>query len=238
MPAALPAPALAALVLTITAACLPLPSTAQVVRCTDPATGKVTYTDGDCGRGQAAREVEARKTPQEIQQEREQAAQALQRKQDRQQQALQQRQSTAPAPTADPPRAAAPAADPAQSADCQRARKNLQDVLATLGRGMYDEQTRLDAAQRQADLACLSPADYARAESARTSSQASPVPYAVPYPAPYSAPHWGAYPHPPRPHPAPPPAAAPGRPAPPPGRDITHCNVFRCYDRQGNTYPR
>jgi len=30
----------------------------------------------------------------------------------------------------------------------------------------------------------------------------------------------------------------PPRPAPPPRREITHCNVFRCYDKQGNTYPR
>ena len=50
---------------------------AQVVRCTDPATGKVTYTDGKCAGGTTAREVEARKTPEEIQREREQAAEAL-----------------------------------------------------------------------------------------------------------------------------------------------------------------
>ena len=56
---------------------------AQVVRCTDPATGKVTYTDGKCAGGATAREVEARKTPEEIQREREQAAQALNLKQQR-----------------------------------------------------------------------------------------------------------------------------------------------------------
>lgn len=54
---------------------------AQVVRCTDPATGKVTYTDGKCAGGTTAREVEARKTPEEIQREREQAAEALALKQ-------------------------------------------------------------------------------------------------------------------------------------------------------------
>ena len=202
----------AALALTLVT-CLPLPSMAQVVRCTDPATGKVTYTDGDCGRGQSAREVEARKTPQEIQQEREQAAEALERKQERQQWERQQQRDDEPATRAARPRATP--ADPSQSVDCQRARRNLQEVLSTMGRGMYDEQARLDAAQRQADLACLSPVDYARAESARSSRTVYPSPYY-----------------------APPVVVVPPRPAPPPRREITHCNVFRCYDKQGNTYPR
>ena len=69
--------------------------------------------------------------------------------------------------------------------------------------------------ERQADLACLSPADYARAESARSSRTVYPSPYY-----------------------APPVVVVPPRPAPPPRREITHCNVFRCYDKQGNTYPR
>ena len=54
---------------------------AQVLRCTDARTGQVTYTDGTCPGAASVREVEPRKTPQEIQLEREQAAQALARKQ-------------------------------------------------------------------------------------------------------------------------------------------------------------
>lgn len=197
------------------AACCALPAAAQVMRCTDPATGKVTYTDGDCGRGEAAREVEARKSPQEIEQEREQAAKALERKHERQQMEARQRRETQQAE-----RSARPAAgsDPARSMECQRARKSLQDVLATMGQGMYDEQARLDAAQRQADLACLSHAEYARAERSR-GYRSVPSYYGPPMVV-----------VPPRP-------AAPA-PAPAPRREITHCNVFRCYDAQGNTYPR
>ncbi len=98
--------------------------------------------------------------------------------------------------------------------ECQRARKSLQDVLATMGQGMYDEQARLDAAQRQADLACLSHAEYARAERSR-GFRSVPSYY------------------------GPPVVVVPPRPAAPaPRREITHCNVFRCYDAQGNTYPR
>lgn len=196
-----------------------MPAAAQVVRCTDPASGKVTYTDGDCHRGEAAREVEARKSAQEIAQERQQAAEALERKQERQQLEERQRQGAERAErTGRSARAAAAGSDPAQSPDCQRARKHLQEVLATLGQGMYDEQARLDAAQRQADLACLSPADYARTERNRPA-------YAPPY---YGPP---VVVIPPRP--------VPPRPMPvPPRREITNCNVFRCYDAQGNTYPR
>ena len=197
---------------------LALPAAAQVLRCTDTQTGKVTYTDGTCAGGTAAREVEARKSPEELQQERELAAEALERKQERQQQEARQRRDAEQAERA--ARTAQPLArsDPAQSAQCQRARQNLQQVLASMGQGMYDEQTRLDAAQRQADLACLSPADYARTEGSRG--------YNPTYAPPYYGPPMAVRPMPPRPMP------------PPPKREIANCNVFRCYDAQGNTYPR
>ncbi|WP_367065257.1 DUF4124 domain-containing protein [Oryzisolibacter sp. LB2S] len=193
-------------------ACCALPAAAQVVRCTDPVTGGVTYTDGGCPRGDAAREVEPRRSPQDIAQERAQAAEALQRKHERQLFEAEQRRASQQAE-----RAAAhtrPHNDPSQSIECRQARQNLQDVLATLGRGMYDEQSRLDAAQRQTDLACLSPADYARAEQRRGYQPAQP-------------PYYG-----------PPVVVVPPRPAPPPRRDIVNCNVFRCYDGKGNVYPR
>ena len=46
-------------------------------------------------------------------------------------------------------------------------------------------------------------------------------------------------PIPPQPQYEQPAAPAHSRPGPPPPRrEITHCNVFRCYDRQGNSYPR
>ena len=200
---------------------------AQVLRCTDPATGKVTYTDGRCGSGAATREVEPRKTDEEIRQEREQAAQALERRQERlQAEAEQQRLQDARDARerrAQPRHDAAP--DPSQSAACRSARRQLQEVTATLGRGMVDEATRLDAAQRQADQACLGPAQYLEAERARAQRPA----YATPYPtAPGYAPSYYG----------PPVVVVPPRPAPARPAEITQCNVFRCYDRQGNIYPR
>jgi len=191
------------------------PAAAQVMRCTDPATGKVTYTDAACHRGDAVREVQGRQSQEDIAQERQQAAEALERQQERQRLEAEQRRDAQRAERA--ARAGPePRSDPAQSMECQQARQHLQQVLATMGQGMYDEQSRLNAAQRQADLACLSPADYARTERRRNHHPG------------YAAPYYG-----------PPVVVVPPRPMPaPPRREITNCNVFRCYDARGNTYPR
>ncbi|MBP7414676.1 MAG: DUF4124 domain-containing protein, partial [Giesbergeria sp.] len=67
----------------VAASALCLGAQAQVVRCTDARTGQVTYTDGACTPGAAAREVEPRKSAEDILQERQQAAQALEQKQQR-----------------------------------------------------------------------------------------------------------------------------------------------------------
>ncbi|WP_343589643.1 DUF4124 domain-containing protein [Paracidovorax wautersii] len=197
---------------------------AQVLRCTDAATGKVTYTDGSCGRGTAVTEVEPRKTEAQIRQEREQAAQAMEQRQQRLRTEAEQERLDA-ARDARERRSQARSGnetrpDPSQTAACQRARRQLQEVTASLGQGMYDEGTRLDAAQRQADLACLTPAAYAEAERARANRPAYVAP---PYASPYYAP--------------PAVVVVPPRPAPQPRPEMTQCNVFRCYDRQGNVYP-
>ena len=54
----------------VAASALCLGAQAQVVRCTDARTGQVTYTDGACTPGAAAREVEPRKSAENILQER------------------------------------------------------------------------------------------------------------------------------------------------------------------------
>jgi len=167
---------------------LAAPAAAQVMRCVDPASGKVTYTDEACAHGESAREVQPRQSAQEIEQERAQAEQALQRKYQRQQQEAElQRQAP---PSAPQPPGAAP--DPAQSAQCQRARQ-----------------------------ACLTPAEYARVQAQRASNAHAPYPALPGYA---------------------PPVVVPPRPRPPhqqpQQREITNCNVFRCYDKNGNTYPR
>lgn len=213
-------PLTAGLCVVFLSALAPAGVQAQVMRCTDAASGKVTYTDGQCASGSAVREVEARKTPQEIQQEREEAAQALARKQQR----LQAEATAAEAESrrnAQRDRTAPARIDHARSPECARSRRNLDVVLSSGTGGSYEQNLRVEAAQRQVDLDCLGPQGYAEIEKFRyRPGTTAPV---VVVPPPY---------YPVRPAPVSPPAPAP---AP---RPFTQCNVFRCYDAQGNSYPR
>lgn len=213
-------------ILCLGASVLGTGASAQVVRCTDARTGQVTYTDGTCTGGATAREVEARKTPDEIQQERELAAQALERKQQRL-----QAEATAAETDArrnaerDRARAAQAAAatpqpqDYARSPDCARSRRNLDMVAAGLSRSTYEQELRLEAAQRQVDLDCLGPQGYAEVEKARAHQ---PRVVVVP-----PSRHRPVFPD---------PFPQVGTPQPPPR--LTQCGDFRCTDNQGNTYPR
>lgn len=61
-------------------------SSAQVLRCTDPRSGQVSYTDGECPQGSAAREIAPKRSAEDLERERSQAAQAqaqLERQRDR-----------------------------------------------------------------------------------------------------------------------------------------------------------
>lgn len=196
---------------------------AQVLRCTDVRTGKVTYTDGNCASGTAAQEVEARKTPEDIQRERELAAEALQRKQQRQQAELEaaeaeerraQRRDLALAR-----RATQQPQDYAHSPECARSRRNLEQLAAGVYRSTYEQELQLDAAQRQVNLDCLGPQGYAEVEKARANQPrvvvVPPSRHRAPYPDPF--PRTGPTPAPPH---------------------LVQCGDFRCTDDQGKTYPR
>jgi hypothetical protein len=199
---------------------------AQVFRCTDVRTGQVTYTDGACTGGATAREVEPRKTPEELQGEREQAAQALERRHQRLEAeaaaAEADARRTAERDRARAAQAAAAAPQPqdyARSAECARSRRNLEVVAAGLDRSSYEQASRLDAAQAQMDLDCLGPQAYAEVQRARAQQ-----PRVVVVPPlrhrPFSSevfPHVGK---------------------PPPPTHLTQCGDFRCTDNLGQTYPR
>ena len=201
-------------------ALLALAAHGQVVRCTDARTGVVSYTDGDCPSGSKAREVLARQTPKEVEQERAQAAQALEHKQQRlqaeaaaarldaEQSAQRQREAAAyAAATRTRPQ------DYARSPECARARRNLDMAASSTAPSAYGQEAPLQAAQRQMELDCLGPEAYAEIEKSRP---AAPVILLPP-----QRPHW----------------TRPMPPPPPPPR-FTHCNVFRCYDSQGRSYTR
>lgn len=189
------------------------PAQGQVLRCTDARTGAVTYTDAACDSGRQAELVLPARSPEALAREREEAAQAIARKEQR----LREEAAAAalvPAPAAPP----APL-PPAESARCADSRQQLQDLLNRPGRSSspaYAEQ--LQAARQQMEIDCLGPRAYGELERSRAQSAVPSAPVIVV------------------------PALRPQRPPPPqvqpPRPQITHCNVFRCYDRNGNTYPR
>jgi len=191
-----------------------LAGNAQVIRCTDPVTGSVTYTDADCTQGQSRKEVAPRQTPEDIQRQYEQALEAL-----RMQREQQQVQAAQP-PATPPPAAGRDTVEPSQSAQCLQARAVLQGAMA-LNPTLYDTNTRIAAAQDNADLACLTPAEYARLQ--RRTNNRPPVYVGPGYVPPVIV---VPPPHPQRPH------RAERKP------EMVNCNVFRCYDAQGRSYPR
>ncbi len=197
---------------------------AQVTRCVDPGTGKVTYTDGACASGASATEIERRKSDEELAQDRAREQEALQAKAERRQQELAQRRLQADERAEDLAQRAAnrPArANPAQSAACQQSRERYSAASEEAADKTMGSHARLDAAKRQMELDCMGPEAYSRLEASR------PAPTAV-LPA---DPYWDGYPYRPnRPRPpAPPPAPAPS---------ISRCDVFKCVDTQGYSHPR
>ncbi|MEG1202977.1 MAG: DUF4124 domain-containing protein [Comamonas sp.] len=198
---------------------------AQVTRCTDPISGKVTYTDGECSRGAAVTEIERRKSEEELAQERARTEQALRAKAERREQALEQRKLEADERAAQaalqPKRPAR--VDYASSASCQQSRERYSAASEAATDKTMGSRAQLDAAKRQMEIDCLGPEAYARLEASRPS--APPVVVTDDY---WGRPPYG-HPRPPvRPHPRPP------QPAP----NIVHCDVFKCRDAQGYTHPR
>lgn len=205
------------------------PASAQVLRCTDPRTGQVTYTDGACTGGSRTEEVQPRQTAEDIAEERRRAAEALERKQQRaqneaaatearaRQEAERQRLDAARAAARSPT-----PADYARSPECARSRRDLDIVAQGLSRTDEEHRLRLEAAQRQVDLDCLGPQGYAEVEKARAAQPRVVVVPPVVQPAPVF----------PTPFPTVPGA---GQPAP---RFLTQCGDFSCTDNFGQKYPR
>ena len=207
---------------------------AQVLRCTDGRTGAVSYTDGTCRAGSKVQEVEPRRSNEDIERDRAQAAEALERKQQRLQNdlaaaRLEAERNAQRAQQQQQQRAAQ--ADPARSPECASARRQLEAVSARPGSGADDP--RLQAAQQQMELVCLGAARYAELQRDRAASQPGVVVAPPSYPAYPGYPGYPTYPS----HPVRPPHTLPPPPAPPPPR-FTQCNVFRCYDAQGRSYSR
>ena len=208
-----------ALGLALSATC----AQAQVVRCTDARSGKVTYTDGTCDAGERSTQVEARKTEEALAAERARANEALEQKQAKQeaQAEAEQRQLEREALQAQRDNSTrrfdAPT-DYSRTTACADARRALNAAVGNLARTPEEQATRIDAAQQQMDFACLGPEGYARAQANR----ASQPPVVV-----VQQPFWPTHNRPRPPHPE--------RPR---GPYIKECTSFTCTDNNGKRYPR
>ncbi|MGF6212289.1 DUF4124 domain-containing protein [Comamonas sp. 4034] len=198
---------------------------AQVTRCTDPATGKVTYTDGECARGTSATEIERRKSDEELAQDRAREREALRAKAERREQELEQRKLEADERTAQNAATRSQGRqrpDYANSAACHQSRERYTAASAAAADRSMGSQAQLDAAKRQMELDCMGPDAYGRLEASRPAPSTTVV----------NDDYWDRYPH-GRPHP-PRPQPQPVQPAP----SITRCDVFKCVDSQGYSHPR
>lgn len=198
---------------------------AQVTRCVDATTGKVSYTDGACAKGANATEIERRKTDEELAQERAREQEALQAKAERREQEHAQRRLQADERAEQAAQRAtsrsAAGSQPAQSAACLQSRERYRAASDAAADKTMGSSVQLDAAKRQMELDCLGPEAYSRLEASR------PAPTVVLPSDPYADRY---------PYYRPPPPRPPVQPTPAPS--IARCDVFKCVDTQGYTHPR
>ena len=204
---------LAALMATLAAGT----ASAQVIRCTDAKTGRVTYTNSSCKDGENRVQVQEAPSPEELERERAQSAAAIERKnqqlareeaerrtraqqEEREARSRRERENSAQRDSGDSPA-------------CQQARRRLDTILAESDPDPATWGPRSQAAQQQMEMACLGPKAYEQLQQSRALQ-----PNAINRP-------WIV-----------------GRPVPPqplpPSAPISHCNVFRCYDTNGGIHPR
>lgn len=200
-----------------------LTAQAQVLRCTDARTSKVTYTDSACDTGARSLEVQPRKSAEELASERAQGEEAAQRMRERlaaEAAASQQRDALQARQEREDRRAQRDAStvDYANSAACANARRGLDAAAASAARSAEDQTARLEAAQRQMDFSCLGPEGYARTEAARANRPQVVV---------VQPPAWPVRP-----------PAPPHRPQRPDRPHIKECSAFTCTDSNGKRYPR
>lgn len=192
-------------------------ASAQVIRCTDPQTGRVTYTNGSCRAGESRVQVQDAPSAEELERERAQAAAAIERKnqqlerEEGQRRAREQQRAREAREARERSQAQQAHSGNADSPACQQARRRLDAILAEARPDPATWGSRSQAAQQQMEMACMGPQAYEQLQQARALQ-----PNAINRP-------W---------------IVAPSRPQPqPPSAPITGCNVFRCYDKNGGVHP-
>lgn len=136
-----------ALVVTLVTACLPVG--AQVFRCPDKATGKITYSDAPCSDG---RQIVRERTPEEKQLDAERAELARQRRQlSNEKAAVEQQQRALASPTTNPAGPSQPAVDPFL---CRKAQREMSIASNMQSGSPSDKRRRMNAAIIEVNSAC------------------------------------------------------------------------------------
>lgn len=184
----------------------------QVIKCTDPRTGRVTFSDSPCEVGQKGVEVLPRRTPEEIEQDRRRADEANERKALQQAEERQRAADQAASVAATPP-PPLQQNNPVNSNACVQAQRDLDMVSgSTTGNEEY-RRNRINAATVRVNAAC----------GLQTEMIQPPSTVVLPR----------------RSRPFPPPLAQPlPQPIPQGPRNITGCDGSICRDAQGGTYHR
>ncbi len=127
----------------------------QVIKCTDPRTGRITFSDSPCATGQSSVEVQPRRTPEEMQEERLRAEEANNRKQRQLDQQMLDRQRAAEL-AATAPVTAAPdrQVNPANSNACTQAQRDLETIASSITGSEELRRNRINAATVRVNATC------------------------------------------------------------------------------------
>lgn len=134
---------------------------AQVYRCPDPVTGKLTYSDAACASGGV--QLERKRSQAEIEYDRQRAASAYQRFQAEQRRDA-ERELNAQRRTYQQPQQATSQAG--RSMECTRAKGELEIAASRLTGSKESRDTAIAAANRKVDLECFGGADAANIRAA------------------------------------------------------------------------
>ena len=122
----------------------------QVIKCTNPKTGAVTFSDVPCETGQGGVVVQQRRSDQEIRADNQRAAEANERK--HQQRAAEQDQQYRSAQQERPVQQNQP--DKSQSHACQRARRDHDVVSSSITGSEEQRRNRINASTVSVNAAC------------------------------------------------------------------------------------
>ncbi len=143
-------------------------ASAQVYKCPNQSTGKITYSDSPCVEGKM---IERQRTQAEVLQDQQRAAAAQHQYTNAQaREAGRQQQARQPAPTGYQQPIAA---DSRNSAECQRAQRDLETTASSITGTDEVRARNITAANRKVDMACLG---AARAGSIRAAEAGAPKP--------------------------------------------------------------